>query len=73
MSKRKTPAQKIERLESIVLGMGFLLLKLKSEYGHDFGYGMAEQVDQALQDYQAVSQSHQQRIAARAALSGEPT
>lgn len=56
-----------------MLGMGFLLLKLKSEYGHDFGYGMAEQVDQALQDYRAVSQSHQQRIAARAALSGEPT
>lgn len=58
---KKSPAQKIERLESVVMGMGFLLLKLKSDYGHDFGYGMAEQVDQALRDYRQVCQAHQQR------------
>ena len=68
---RKTPAQKIERLETIVMGMGFLLLKLKAQYGDDFGYGMAEQVDQALQDYRAVSQSHQQRQDSRRAQGQE--
>lgn len=61
MSK-KSPTKKIERLESIVMGMGFLLLRLKSDYGHDFSIGMAEQIDQALRDYRAVSQSHQQRL-----------
>lgn len=60
MSK-KSPAKKIEQLESIVIGMGFLLLKLKSQYGHDFGYGMTEQVDQALQDYRSVVHANQQR------------
>lgn len=60
---RRSPARKIKRLEEIVMGMGFLLLKLKSQYGHDFGYGMTEQVDQALKDYRMVSQSRQQRIA----------
>lgn len=59
---RKSPTQKIEHLESIVMGMGFLLLKLKADYGRDFGYGMTEQVDQALRDYRAVEQSHQQRL-----------
>jgi len=63
MSK-KSPAKRIDRLESIVMGMGFLLLKLKGQYGHDFGYGMTEQVDQALRDYQTVTQSHLQRIEA---------
>lgn len=63
---RKTPTQKIDRLESIVIGMGFLLLKLKARYGDDFGYGMTEQVDQAMRDFRAVSQSRQQRLDARA-------
>ena len=60
MSK-KSPSQKIERLENIVMGMGFLLLKLKSQYGHDLGYGMEEQINQALRDYHNVCQAHEQR------------
>lgn len=62
---RKTPTQKIDRLESIVIGMGFLLLKIKGQYGDDFGYGMTDQVDHAMRDYRAVSQSRQQRLDAR--------
>jgi hypothetical protein len=63
MSK-KSPTKKIERLESIVMGMGFLLLRLKSDYGHDFSIGMAEQVNQALRDYRNVERSYMQRLAA---------
>lgn len=61
---RKSPAKKVERLESIVMGMGFLLLKLKADYGHDFSIGMADQVNQALRDYHNVKQAHTQRLAA---------
>jgi len=60
MSK-KSPTQKIERLENIIMGMGFLLLKLKSQYGHALGYGMEEQINQALRDYRNVSRAHEQR------------
>lgn len=71
---RKTPTQKIERLEQIVMGMGFLLLKLQGQYGNDFGYGMTEQVDQALRDYRDVCHSHQQRQdAKRAQEQGGPS
>lgn len=61
MSK-KYPTKKIERLESIVMGMGFLLLQLKADYGHDFSIGMAEQVNQALRDYRNVERSYMQRL-----------
>lgn len=60
MSK-KSPSKKIERLENIVMGMGFLLLKLKSQYGHALGYGMEEQINQALRDYLNVCRAHEQR------------
>ena len=60
MSK-KSPSQKIVRLENIVMGMGFLLLKLKHQYGHELGYGMEEQINQALRDFRNVCRAHEQR------------
>lgn len=55
---KQSPAK---RMEGMVIGMGFLLMKLKSTYGHDFGSGMTEQVNQALRDYQQVCASARQR------------
>lgn len=37
-----------ERLEKIVIGMGFLLEKLRAQLGADFGVGTSQQVNQAI-------------------------
>lgn len=64
---KKSPTQRIERLEGMVIGMGFLLMKLRSSYGEDFGEGMTEQVSQALHDYRQVCQAKTAREAAKGA------
>lgn len=46
--------KRLERAESIAIGMGFLLLKLRQSYGGDFSYGMTEQVNQAIADYMGI-------------------
>ncbi|WPB58608.1 hypothetical protein [Xylophilus sp. GOD-11R] len=53
--------KRAERAEGMALGMGFLLLKLRAQYGNDFGYGMAEQVDQAIADYRSLAAAMAQR------------
>lgn len=67
MSRKKSPAKRIERLEGQVLGMGFLLLKLRMEYGSSFGEGMSEQVGQAIKDYHQLCLTIKQREATQAA------
>lgn len=62
---KKSPTQRIERLEGMVIGMGFLLMKLKASYGCDFGDGMSDQVNQALRDYRQVCQASEARQAAK--------
>lgn len=63
MSK-KSPTQRIARLEDIVVGAGFLLMKLQSRYGRDFGEGMHEQVIDCIRDCQRVGEARAQRQAA---------
>lgn len=58
---KKSPTQRIERLEDIVIGAAFLVQKLKHRYGDDFGVGIAEQVDQFLRDAHNVEHSRNQR------------
>lgn len=61
---KKSPAKRIERLEDIVAGAGFLLMKLQSRYGSDFGEGMHMQVRDCIRDCQQVSAARAQREAA---------
>lgn len=58
---KKSAAKRLERLESICMGMGFLLLKLRQTYGSDFGVGVTEQVDQAIRDYRQIEAARRQR------------
>lgn len=62
---KKSPTQRIERLEGMVIGMGFLLMELKASYGRNFGNGMSEQVNQALRDYRQVCQASEACQAAK--------
>ena len=47
MAKKRTPAQRIERLESMVIAMGFLLSKINTD---GMGEGMTEQIRDAVKD-----------------------
>ena len=48
--------QRAERAEAMAVGMGFLLVKLRSRYGADFGVGIGQQVDEAIRDYLRLEQ-----------------
>ena len=56
--------KRIERLEGIAIGAGFLLKKLAATYGGDFGVGMTEQVRDCIRDCDQVGRAAQQRDAA---------
>lgn len=62
MSKSNT--KKIERLESIIIGAGFLLRKLQATYGEDFGVGLDDQVRKCILDCHRVAAHAAQRKAA---------
>ena len=53
----KTATKKIERLESVCMGAGFLLKKLRSQYGNHFGEGMWQQVNQCINDCEQISRN----------------
>lgn len=53
--------RRAERAEAIAIGMGFLLLKLQSRYGGDFGEGINQQVQQAISDYRKLERESIQR------------
>jgi hypothetical protein len=59
MSKSKQ--KRIEKLESIVVGAGFLLRKLESEFSPLLGVGMSEQVAHCIRDCRQVEASVMQR------------
>jgi hypothetical protein len=59
----KSPAKRIEYLEEIVIGAGFLLKKLQARYGSDFGVGIAEQVRDCINDCDEVGYVHSARAA----------
>ena len=67
-SKAKKMQKRLEHVESVAIGMGFLLLKLRTRYGDDFGVGMSEQVDQAIADYQQISKQRANEIKQKAAV-----
>lgn len=56
--------KRIERLEGIAIGAGFLLKKLQARYGSDFGVGMTEQVRDCIRDCDQVGNAIRQREAA---------
>ncbi len=53
--------QRAERAEAMAVGMGFLLVKLRSRYGADFGVGIGQQVDEAIRDYLRLEQARAAR------------
>ena len=59
----KSPAKRVEYLEEIVIGAGFLLKKLYSTYGNEFGAGMDEQVRHCIRDCDEVARVHAERKA----------
>jgi hypothetical protein len=66
MSK-KSPTQRIARLEDIVIAAGHLVLKLKQRYSADFGVGIDDQVNQFMRDALSVEQARNQRLKAQEA------
>lgn len=58
---KKSNAKRLERLEGICIGAGFLLMKLHAQYGNQLGEGMREQVRHCIQDCNAVSRAVAQR------------
>lgn len=57
----KTATKKINRLESVAIGAGFLLKKLRAQHGHDFGVGMWQQVTQCINDCDQISRNRTER------------
>ena len=53
--------KRADRMEELAIGMGFLLLKLRGEYGADFNVGMTEQVNQAIADYRQITRERMER------------
>ena len=53
--------KRIERLEGIAMGAGFLLQKMRAKYGDDFGVGMTEQVNDCIRDTQQIAHNVLQR------------
>lgn len=61
----KTKAKRAEHLEDVCMGAGFLLKKLRSQYGKHFGEGMWQQVNQCINDCDNVVRARSDREAAR--------
>ncbi len=58
---KKSPNQRIERIELICMGAGVLLKKLRHTYGDYFGPGMSCQVDQCIRDIEQVERGYMHR------------
>lgn len=63
----KTKTKRIERLEGVCIGAGFLLKKLRAQYGNDFGEGMWQQVNACINDCDQIGRAVEQRKVALAA------
>lgn len=60
---RKTKTKRMERLESVCIGAGFLLMKLQMQFGNAMGEGMRKQVAQCVNDCNQIARSIEQRKA----------
>lgn len=60
----KSSLKKLKRTESICIGAGFLLKKLQSRFGDEFGEGMRRQVRDCIRECDAIGRVAQQREAA---------
>lgn len=65
---KRTKAQRIERLEGVCIGAGFLLKKLRAQYGKSFGEGMWQQVNACINDCDQIGLA----VAQRKAQAAEP-
>lgn len=63
----KTKTKRIERLEGVCIGAGFLLKKLRAQYGKSFGEGMWQQVNACINDCDQIGLAVVQRKAQAAA------
>lgn len=57
----KTKAKRMEHLEAVSIGAGFLLKKLRSQYGKSFGEGMWQQVNACINDCDEIARVQVQR------------
>lgn len=57
----KTKAKRTEHLERVSVGAGFLLKKLRSQYGRHFGEGMWQQVNACIADCEEIARVMAQR------------
>jgi len=63
VSKNKSSAKRLERLEGICIGAGFLLKKLNCHFGDEMGEGMRQQIKQCIKDCDDVGSAVLQREA----------
>lgn len=73
MANKKTATKKIERLENVCIGTGFLLRKLQAQFGASFSIGMDKQVRQAIHDCRQIERSRLQKdmLKAEAGIAAE--
>lgn len=67
----KSNLKKLKHLEDVCIGAGFLLRKLRSRFGDEFGEGVSQQIRECIKDCDAVGRAMQQREAAEKAAAGE--
>lgn len=60
----KSITKRLAHAEDVCMGAGFLLQKLQSQYGREFGEGMREQVRDCIRDCQQIQKNRTQREAA---------
>lgn len=58
MSKNQ---KRLEKIEGICIGAGFLLQKLRAEYGADLSIGMEAQINDCISDCNRIAKSVSQR------------
>ena len=63
---KKSNRRRLQRLEGVCIGAGFLLKKLRAQYGNDFGEGMWQQVNACINDCDQIGRAIEQRKAAMA-------
>lgn len=68
---KKSAAKRIARLESVVVGAGFLLQRLYEANRKDLSVGLTQQIHECLRDCNAIAKARAQREAA--ALQSEST
>lgn len=57
----KSPTRRVEYLEEVVVGAGFLLKKLYATYGNEMSEGMDMQVRHCIRDCAEVERVYMQR------------